>query len=188
MPYHLRISIPGDIRPVERGERFEEPLEDAFQRQGQIGRIVGGGTAVGEGQGGKYVSHCDIEVEVEDIDVGLPLIRNVLIRAGAPPDTMIIQFEPAEIVHPLQTVETVVTAELVHEPDRVSSGPGRALGCLFLLGGAIATALGFGHRINHVPAPYLGAIVLAIGLYFLVSPRSRIVQGTVERMSRRRRS
>ena len=31
---HVTINLPGAILPMERGERFEEPLMDAFEAEG----------------------------------------------------------------------------------------------------------------------------------------------------------
>src|SRR5207244_4387906 len=39
----LLVSIPADIDPIERGERFEAPLNRARWHNGRPGRVVGGG-------------------------------------------------------------------------------------------------------------------------------------------------
>jgi hypothetical protein len=34
----LLIHIPGPIEPLERGERFEDPLNEALSRRGELGQ------------------------------------------------------------------------------------------------------------------------------------------------------
>lgn len=44
--HRLTITIPGNIRPSERLERFEEPLQDALGELGEVqGSAEGGGTS-----------------------------------------------------------------------------------------------------------------------------------------------
>jgi hypothetical protein len=97
----LVINIPGQIMPLERGERFEEPLDDAFEAEGIDGHCCGGGTALAEINGRKVIQSCDIELEVEDLATALPVIRRVLIAGGAPPETTIRQCEPEDVFYPL---------------------------------------------------------------------------------------
>jgi hypothetical protein len=95
------INIPGDIMPIERGERFEDPLLDALADEGIGGDVVGGGSSLDEIDGRTVVTSCDIELEVDDLDRALPVIRRVLIAGGAPADTTIRRFEPDDAVYPL---------------------------------------------------------------------------------------
>ena len=37
------VKIPGDIQPLARGERFEDPLDDALSASG-LGQVSGGGS------------------------------------------------------------------------------------------------------------------------------------------------
>jgi hypothetical protein len=97
----LVINLPGPIMPIERGERFSDPLDDAFEKAGLKGWTVGGGTALSEVDDRKVITSCDIEFEVEDMDKALPLIRRVLIVAGAPPNTTIRRCDPEDVVYPL---------------------------------------------------------------------------------------
>jgi hypothetical protein len=99
----LVINIPAAIMPLERGERFEDPLFGAFEAEGIEGGPVGGGTALDEVDGRKVITSCDIEVELEDAHLAraLPIIRRVLIAGGAPPGTTIRQCEPEEVLYRL---------------------------------------------------------------------------------------
>jgi hypothetical protein len=86
---HVTINIPGAIMPLERGERFEDPLMDAFDADEINARFAGGGTALCEVDGRKVISGCDIELKVTDVAQALPVIRRVLLAAGAPEGTTI---------------------------------------------------------------------------------------------------
>jgi hypothetical protein len=100
----LVINIPAAIMPLERGEQFSDPLDDAFEKAGLKGWTVGGGTALSEVDGRKVITSCDIEFEVEDLNTALPVIRRVLIAAGAPPTTTIRRFDPEDVIYPLHCV------------------------------------------------------------------------------------
>ena len=95
---HLTITIPASLMPVERGERFEDPLDDAL---GDLGQVEGGGSLLHEVEGEKVIVSCDIEVFVKDLGKALPIIRKTLKSRGAPSGTTIIQYQPEEKTHPL---------------------------------------------------------------------------------------
>ena len=100
--HYLLINIPAPVEPIERGERFEDPLFDAFEAEGLDAEWVGGGSSLGEADGRLVIESCDIELKVADVSLALPIIRRVLSEAGAPPGTTIRQFEPEEVVYPLR--------------------------------------------------------------------------------------
>jgi hypothetical protein len=97
----LVINIPGSVMPLERGERFEDPLMDAFEAEGIDGTITGGGSSLGEVDGRKVVTSCDIDLDLADVAQALPVIRRVLIAQGAPADTTIRQYRPEEVIYRL---------------------------------------------------------------------------------------
>jgi hypothetical protein len=86
MAEFLVIHIPGDVEPMERGERFEDPLDKALRKAGKVGKCVGGGTAF-EMEPEFRITGCDIEVEVADLARAMPVIRDTLVAASAPPGT-----------------------------------------------------------------------------------------------------
>jgi hypothetical protein len=97
----LVITIPLPLFPLERGKRFEAPLLAAFEAFGIDGEVVGGGSLLGKSGSGRVVESCDIELEVSDVGRALPVIRRVLVAGGAPPQTVIHQTEPEDIVFPM---------------------------------------------------------------------------------------
>jgi hypothetical protein len=99
--HYLLINIPAPVEPIDRGERFEDPLFDALEAEGIPAEWLGGGSALAEVDGGMVIESCDIELEVEDVARALPIICRVLTAGGAPPNTTIRQFEPEEVIHRL---------------------------------------------------------------------------------------
>lgn len=89
------IFIPGDIRPVERGERFVEPLEDAL---GSAGKIVDEGTKVVQTPTGPRVEGCYIRISASSGVAVLPVIRHALLESQAPLTTTIIEHGPEQPV------------------------------------------------------------------------------------------
>lgn len=88
--YFFYVRIPGNIQPIERGERFEDPLQAALVAA-NLGEVTGGGSQMGEG---KTVEFCGLDVEVTDRNKGLQIIRAVLRRLGAPAGTVIEEYLP----------------------------------------------------------------------------------------------
>src|SRR5437879_57403 len=86
MPTSLLIHLPGSIEPLERGDRFEDPLDRALQARGKLGRCTGGGTTFDVVAG---ITGCDIEVEVKDLARALPVVRDALATANAPAGTTV---------------------------------------------------------------------------------------------------
>ena len=95
--HFLYVLIPGDIRPVERGNRFEDPLQESLRASG-LGEVTGGGSQMGEGD---TVEYCGIDVIVYDLDRGIQHLKEELSRLGAPPNTVIEQYLPERLDHPI---------------------------------------------------------------------------------------
>jgi hypothetical protein len=69
------------VGPIERGERFEDPLNDRLEAEG-LGEVTGGGT--GQKENGE-IEFVGIDVELTgDWDEGLRRIVEVLEAGGAP--------------------------------------------------------------------------------------------------------
>jgi hypothetical protein len=82
------VMIPGDIQPLVRGERFEDPLADALQLAG-LGEVSGGGSQLDDPypDGRPRVAFCGIDIDVVDRDRALGTIRHKLIELDAPEGT-----------------------------------------------------------------------------------------------------
>jgi hypothetical protein len=108
MVEELTIQIPIGLDPLQRERRFARPLANALRRSGKLGTVVGGGTQLW-GPGLRPV-RCDVEVDVLDVARALPVIRDVLVRAQAPPGTTVRFTDSGEVLLAIQ--ETAITLHL----------------------------------------------------------------------------
>jgi len=68
------------IEPLDRGQRYEDPLDAALRGKG-LGQVTGGGSQLGpDGE----IEFADIEINVYNLDDALSLIIESLQRSGAP--------------------------------------------------------------------------------------------------------
>lgn len=84
------VKIPESIMPVERGEKYEDPLDIALKKAG-VGEVTGGGSQLGEPDkdGSPTINWVGIDVDLTDQATSLPLLKAELKRLGAPQGTTI---------------------------------------------------------------------------------------------------
>jgi hypothetical protein len=84
------VMLPVSLGPIDRGELFEDPLDDELQAE-QLGYVSGGGTALGEQQpdGSRPIAYCGVDVEAHDLDRTLELLRRKLPELECPPGTQL---------------------------------------------------------------------------------------------------
>jgi hypothetical protein len=74
-------------QPLDRGEVFEDPLDEILQASG-TGRVTGGGTMLGE-EG--EIESCDLEIALpEATDAAIGALRRALEGLGAPRGSKLI--------------------------------------------------------------------------------------------------
>lgn len=89
-PLFVYIKIPGNLDPMDRGELFEDPLQEALDKE-RLGEITGGGSQLSDpNESGDSIEFCGIDVDLYDPARGLALLRNELVRLQAPPGTMLL--------------------------------------------------------------------------------------------------
>lgn len=90
------VKIPGDIQPLVRGRRFEDPLAELLQIQG-LGDVSGAGSQLDAPypDGRPKVEYCLIDIDVVDRDRALAVIRQKLGELDAPTGTEIHYTEGA---------------------------------------------------------------------------------------------
>lgn len=81
----LYIRIPDPVSPLERGEKYEDPLDDMLA-ENDLGEVTGGGTMMNADNSIKYVG---VDISVHDVEKSLPLIAAKLREIGAPKGTVI---------------------------------------------------------------------------------------------------
>ena len=84
------VRIPGNIQPLERQSRFEEPL-DALLKEAGIGEVTGGGEQMGNCNN---VLYSGLDVYVNDRALGLQFLRHTLKSLETPDETVIEEFLP----------------------------------------------------------------------------------------------
>jgi hypothetical protein len=82
------VLIPGPLGPVDRGEKYEDPLSEAL---GELGEVTGGGSQLGEGD---TIAFCGVNAVVNHRERGLKVIRECLRSCGAPSNTVIEEYVP----------------------------------------------------------------------------------------------
>ncbi len=82
------VLIREPLAPSGRIDKYEAPLSAAL---GELGKITGGGSQLGEGA---TIAYCGIDVVVVDRDLGLQIIRKSLRACGAGDDTVIEENVP----------------------------------------------------------------------------------------------
>jgi hypothetical protein len=99
--FFFYIRIPEPLSPEERGQKYEEPLAKAL-RAARLGKVNGGGQQLGPGN---TIAYCGVDVILRERVQGLQLLREVLPQLGAPAATVIEEFLPDFVEHPLEAPE-----------------------------------------------------------------------------------
>lgn len=68
------------VMPVERGSKYEDPLQDALAKA-KLGEVTGGGTALTKE---KQIDYVGVDLELANLDTALELARKTLAACGAP--------------------------------------------------------------------------------------------------------
>lgn len=84
----IYLKVPGNIQPIERGERFEDPLQAMLEETG-LGGVSGGGSSLSDAdaEGRRVVEFCGIDIDVDDRDAALRRLRAFLPELSIPPGT-----------------------------------------------------------------------------------------------------
>ena len=84
------VRIPEQILPVERGAKYEDPLDAALKKE-RVGEVSGGGTQLSapDANGKKSIEWVGVDVVLSDFDQGMPILKRELLRLSAPPATVL---------------------------------------------------------------------------------------------------
>jgi hypothetical protein len=84
----IYVMIPAAIQPIDRGTRFEDPLEAKLQ-EAHLGTVSGGGSQLSapDSEGRKHIEFCGLDVDVTDREQARTLLREELPHLGAPVGT-----------------------------------------------------------------------------------------------------
>lgn len=75
------------VQPMDRGEYFEDPLDDILQSR-KLGEVTGGGTQLTEEPDG--IEYCDIEITLDDDGAAaIQIVLETLEHLGAPKGSLL---------------------------------------------------------------------------------------------------
>src|SRR5215204_1811117 len=74
------------IGPIDRGERYEDPLHEILESKGD-GRVTGGGSQLNDLGG---IDYADVEIELANLEDALGVVTEALENAGAPEGSELI--------------------------------------------------------------------------------------------------
>jgi hypothetical protein len=84
------VKIYEQIMPIDRGKKYEDPLDAALKAK-NIGEVSGGGTMLSkpDKEGNKTIEYVGVDVDLSDFDRGLPILKSELISLGVPAGTLL---------------------------------------------------------------------------------------------------
>lgn len=80
MSHFVTARLPESIMPLDRADRYEDPLDDALSPR-NLGEVIGGGSQL---TGEKEIEFVDIDLELANLDEAVDVVKQVLEEAGAP--------------------------------------------------------------------------------------------------------
>jgi hypothetical protein len=90
------VFLPESLGPIDRGDKYEDPIIDELERLG-LGEVTGGGTGMGdEGPDGRReIQSCGIDVETTNVEATRATLRELLPKLGCRPGTQ-LQYNVAD--------------------------------------------------------------------------------------------
>lgn len=79
-PTFVFVRINESIMPIERGQKYEDPL-DAALKEAKLGKVTGGGSSLSKE---RKIIWVGVDVDLIDLDRGLPFLKQKLFDLGAP--------------------------------------------------------------------------------------------------------
>lgn len=117
-PHTVVATITDNVGPIDRGARYEDPLDAVLQRAG-LGAVCGGGSQM---DASRKIAFVDLEVALADTDRALDLLRVTLKRLGAPAGS-VLTFSRDGVMQ----VITIDTGEPATAPNGGTSAMSRRL-------------------------------------------------------------
>ena len=79
------IKIPGAILPLERGDKYEDPLDEELIKHG-LGRVTGAGTSLPRVDAEPF---CGIDIDATEQDSALVFLREAVVHLQVPMGTQL---------------------------------------------------------------------------------------------------
>ena len=89
-PELIFVFLPEPLGPVDRGDKYEDPIIEELERLG-LGEVTGGGTGMGDerSDGRRDIQSCGIDVETRNVDATRAALRELLPKLGCRPGTQL---------------------------------------------------------------------------------------------------
>ena len=89
-PQLVQVWIPEQIQPLDRGAKYEDPLDAALKKEA-VGEVNGGDTQLSapDADGKRNIEWVGLDVDLSDFERGMPILKRELSRLGAPPGTIL---------------------------------------------------------------------------------------------------
>ena len=86
----IYVYLPESLGPVDRGKRYEDPIDDELQLR-SLGYVSGGGSSLSDElpDGRREIVHCGIDVDTNDVAGARELLREQLVSLGCPVGTQL---------------------------------------------------------------------------------------------------
>ena len=98
-PHVVVARIYEHIGPIDRGDRYEDPLHDSLEQK-NVGRVTGGGSQLDE-RGG--IAFADVEMELANLDDAVSTVADTLEQAGAPQGSELIDASDGRVLREFGT-------------------------------------------------------------------------------------
>ena len=100
-PHRIVARIYEHIEPIDRGDRYEDPLHAVLEETG-LGKVTGGGSQLNELGG---IEYAEVEIELADIDDALRVVMRALEAAGAPQGSELIETSDGRVSREFGTLQ-----------------------------------------------------------------------------------
>jgi hypothetical protein len=115
-PHLVVARLYEHVEPIDRGTRYEDPLQAHLDTQG-AGRISGGGSQL---NADGAIDYADIEIELANLDDAVRLVSESLEKSGAPKRSELIHAGDNRVLREFGTQECLaVFLDGVSLPDDV---------------------------------------------------------------------
>jgi hypothetical protein len=93
-PHVVIARLYEHIEPIDRGDRYEDPLQSVLETT-NIGQVTGGGSQLNELGG---IDFADVEIELANLDDAVRVACEVLENSGAPQGSELIDAQNDRVV------------------------------------------------------------------------------------------
>ena len=89
-PELVYVFLPESLGPIDRGDKYEEPIIEELERLG-LGEVSGAGSLLSDerADGTRGIESCGIDVDTDDVEATRATLRSLLPTLGCPAGTQL---------------------------------------------------------------------------------------------------